>query len=495
MEAGRDRIIPLAQDVLSISKAQLLVGVRFLDRALYELKPVPVDEVPMATDGRYLFFDPMKLLLAYRRDQGYPVRAWAHMLMHCLYRHMFVGLGVDRRLWDLACDMAAEEILRELNIRQLQGTSGRVARLDALDAVRNHVKTMTAEHIYRHLLDDPPAEETLQGWEEIFSMDDHELWHIPSVRVKLRAAVSGGESKEKSDSQQDDDKERDGSGESEDRQDGNGSNPDGNGESQSQDQSQNQSDQTGESMLSDMWKEISERIQMDLETFAKQQGTSAGGMLQSLRSVNRERCDYRQFLRKFASRTEVMRLSPDEYDYVFYTYGLSLYEDMPLVEPLEYREDKRIREFVIAIDTSGSVRGEQVQKFLQKTFTILKQEETFDRKFKLHIIQCDAEIQEDVEISTQEDFDRYIQSMKIRGLGGTDFRPVFERVEQLRMQKKFRNLKGLIYFTDGYGTFPEKQPDYLTAFVFVDQDYQDVRVPPWAIKLLMETEELDEDRL
>lgn len=492
-----DRIIPLAQDVLSIAKAQLLVGIRFLDRALYELKPVPVDLVPLATDGRYMYFDPMKMLMAYRRDQGYPVRVWAHMLMHCLYRHMFVSRGVDHRMWDLACDMAVEEVLRELNIRQLQGINGRVARLDALDAIRKNVKTMTAEHIYRHLLDDPPAEETLQGWEEAFSLDDHKLWYVPSFCLKLRTVAIGDGSKKDNESQQNDGEKRDGSGESEDQQDGNGENQNGGGRGQEGDdenQSQDQSGQTGESMLSEMWKEISERIQMDLETFAKQQGNSAGGMLQSLRSINRERCDYRQFLRKFASRTEVMRLSPDEFDYVFYTYGLSLYDDMPLVEPLEYREDKRIREFVIAIDTSGSVKGKQVQKFLQKTFTILKQEETFDRKFKLHIIQCDAAIQEDVEINTQDDFDRYIQTMNIRGLGGTDFRPVFEHVEQLRVQKKLRNLKGLIYFTDGYGTFPEKQPDYLTAFIFVDQDFQNVRVPPWAIKLLMETEELDEDQ-
>ena len=38
---------------------------------------------------------------------------------------------------------------------------------------------------------------------------------------------------------------------------------------------------------------------------------------------------------------------------------------MPLIEPLEYKEVKRIKEFVIAIDTSGSVSGELVQKFIQ----------------------------------------------------------------------------------------------------------------------------------
>ena len=50
---------------------------------------------------------------------------------------------------------------------------------------------------------------------------------------------------------------------------------------------------------------------------------------------------------------------------------------MPLIEPLEYKDVKRIREFVIAIDTSGSVMGEQEQAFLQKTYNILQSTESF----------------------------------------------------------------------------------------------------------------------
>ena len=67
-----------------------------------------------------------------------------------------------------------------------------------------------------------------------------------------------------------------------------------------------------------------------------------------------------------------MRINDDEYDYIFYTYGLRQYKNMPLIEPLEYKEVKRIREFVIAIDTSGSTSGELVQRFMQKTYNILK---------------------------------------------------------------------------------------------------------------------------
>ena len=187
---------------------------------------------------------------------------------------------------------------------------------------------------------------------------------------------------------------------------------------------------------------------------------------------------------------EAMKINDDEFDYIFYTYGLRLYDKMPLVEPLEYKEEKRIREFVIALDTSGSVQGELVQKFIEKTYNILMQTESFFKKINLHIIQCDAQIQEDVKITSRQEFDEYIENMNLLGFGGTDFRPVFTYVEQLRKEKEFTNLKGLIYFTDGDGTFPQQMPDYPTAFVFVDNDDEPPQVPPWAIRLVLRPNEI-----
>ena len=213
-------------------------------------------------------------------------------------------------------------------------------------------------------------------------------------------------------------------------------------------------------------------------------------MQQQLRELNREKYDYRAFLKKFAVMGEAMKINDDEFDYIFYTYGLKLFKNMPLIEPLEYKEVKRIRDFVIAIDTSVSTSGELVQKFLQKTFNILKSEETFFAKINIYIIQCDAEIQEVKRITSQEEFDNYIKNFTIKGLGGTDFRPVFTYVDKLVAEKAFTNLKGLIYFTDGCGIFPAKKPLYQTAFVFIQDQWNNLNVPPWAIKLMLEPEEI-----
>ena len=137
-----------------------------------------------------------------------------------------------------------------------------------------------------------------------------------------------------------------------------------------------------------------------------------------------------------------------------------------------------------------SCKGELVQRFLEETYSILNESESFSRKINVHIVQCDDQIQEDVVIRSREEMKDYMEHFTIKGQGGTDFRPVFTYVEELKMKKMFFKLRGLIYFTDGYGTFPARKPEYDTAFVFMKEDYRDVDVPPWAIKLIIGEEDL-----
>ena len=93
--------------------------------------------------------------------------------------------------------------------------------------------------------------------------------------------------------------------------------------------------------------------------------------------------------------------------------------------------------------------------------------DNFFRKMNVHIIQCDARAQQDDVITCEDDMKRYMENFKLIGFGGTDFRPAFEYVNELCRKKVFRHLKGLLYFTDGYGTYPARRPDYDVAFVFL----------------------------
>ena len=449
MSEKAEKLNKLAKDVLILSRNTLLVNLRFLDAALSQFEFFPIEESTLLTDGKHILYNPRYILENYKTAKEIPVRDYLHMVMHCVFRHMYMDPNLNRPYWDLACDIAVENMITELNLKAVT-TARERQQAQYIAAIKKELKHVTAEKIYSYLRQSVPDPKKIAEIRGLFYADNHEIWYmtVTEIEICFGLAASGT-----------------GSGEGED---GNES----------------------RSAMAAVWQTISERMQVDLETFGKQRGLLPGSLTQNLAAVNREKYDYTAFLKKFAVMGEAMKINDDEFDYIFYTYGLQLYEKMPLIEPLEYKEIKAIKEFVIAIDTSGSTSGELVQKFVQKTYNILKSTESFFTKINLHIIQCDADIQEDRKITCQEDFDEYLKTMQIRGLGGTDFRPVFEYVEQLRQNQEFTNLKGLIYFTDGYGAFPVKKPDYDTAFVFVDDEYNNPDVPTWAIKLVLKKDEI-----
>lgn len=457
-EVTQEKVEKIAREVINLARNKLLVNMRFLDMALSRLK---VSSNPDATscssvDGKVYIYDPKHILTSYRVEENLPTRNFLHSVLHCVFRHMFVSPSINRDYWDLACDIAVESVINDLGLPYLSTLMSQKQQ-QFLDGFKEEIKTPSAEKVYRFLIDKKLPENKMKTLALLFKGDDHLLWYLTDeekaeLGIEGYSLADGGVS--------------DGD---EDSIPGMGS--------------------TRMFMAQD-WANISERMAVDIATFSKLQGTGAGLLSQNLKEVNRERYNYEEFLKKFAVRGEIMKINPDEFDYNFYTYGLQLYENMPLIEPLEYKDVKRIRDFVIAIDTSGSVAGELVQKFVQKTYNILKSTESFFTKINLHIIQCDAAIQEDVKITTQQEFDDYLKKMKLHGFGGTDFRPVFSYVTAMIECGEFDNLKGMIYFTDGYGTFPARKPDYDAAFVFVDDDAADVDVPPWAIKLVLRTDEI-----
>ena len=454
---NNDLINKAARDVITLARSMLIVKFRFLDMALSRLATVPSDEATLATDGVRLIYGPKHVLRSFKSDHDKPARDYLHVLLHCVFSHMFIGALMEPELWDLACDIAVESTMNDMGM-YVTGDAKKSAQRPEIERIRADVKMLTAEKIYHYFLETGITDEEAKRLGEMFRSDDHSGWH------RQRSINSRS---------------------SEDRDDH------GSSDADEPDTAETDPLQIIPPLgIEEEWKDIAEKVQEALETLFKEQGDTADSLMQNLNAVTREKYDYSGFLKKFAVLGETLGVNDEEFDYIFYTYGLKLYENMPLVEPLEYKESRRIREFVIAIDTSASTSGELVQKFLQKTYNILKSTESFFSRVNIHIIQCDADIQEHVKIISEEEFDRYINSMDILGLGGTDFRPVFELVDKLIDAGEFSDLRGLIYFTDGYGTFPPHKPGYQTAFVFLDDEYRDPDVPPWAIKLVLQDDEI-----
>ena len=105
----------LAADVLDIARGRLLVNLRYMDVAL-TFHDRKVYHGSFSTDGRVLYYDPAFVLRTYRESREMLTRTYLHLVLHCVFCHPFAGLDMDRRLWDLACDMAAESVVCELDL-------------------------------------------------------------------------------------------------------------------------------------------------------------------------------------------------------------------------------------------------------------------------------------------------------------------------------------------------------------------------------------------
>ena len=114
--------------------------------------------------------------------------------------------------------------------------------------------------------------------------------------------------------------------------------------------------------------------------------------------------------------------------------------------------------------------------------------EAFFERFNLHILECDCEVQQDTRLTTLAELTDWLRTMTLHGGGGTDFRPAFRYVDGLVERGEFAHLPGLLYFTDGYGVFPDVPPAYRAVFVMLRYRYDDIDLPPWAEKLVLEAD-------
>ena len=238
--------------------------------------------------------------------------------------------------------------------------------------------------------------------------------------------------------------------------------------------------------LAKWWGQQGEEMRRNGSQRKRKPGTAKRSRSQHLVPASGHRGDYREILQSLSAFREDSRINPEEFQYAWYAYGLEIYENMPLIEPLEYREERKIEDLVLVIDTSGSCEKELVRVFLEETKGILEQEQLFFRRFCLHILQCDNCIQQDDKITSQEEFEDYLEHLTITGGGGTDFEPAFRHIGKLRQAGEFRDLRGVLYFTDGCGLYPREKPEYEVYFVMLNHHYDAIDMPGWIHPLVLE---------
>ena len=230
------------------------------------------------------------------------------------------------------------------------------------------------------------------------------------------------------------------------------------------------------------WEDIGKRTEEELkEGKDKDEGDKLSWFLHL---EHKNYTPFQDFLRKFSVDREELKTDPESFDYGYYYFGLSQYGNMPLIEENEYREKRKIPELGIAIDTAYSTKGEMVKRFLEEALAILQNKEAFFSKCRVHIVECDDRIRKDILVENAEEMEHYRQRFEVSGGYGTDFRPVFHYIEDLRKKGELKELKALLYFTDGRGRYPKYAPAYTAAFVFPKgEDIDDENAPFWAMKL------------
>lgn len=426
--------VQMSEKILAYVRNELYLELRFMDIALSALVPKADASLhSFATDGTMLYFSTEQVLRVFKNNAMFLDRAYLHSVLHCIFSHLWIGGKRDRWLWHIACDIAVEYTIdgmgKNCTKRILSWT-----REQFYQRLRSQKEGVSAAIIYRMLMDMsavPEQKEQLTVLEREFYTDDHRYW--PKQE-------------------------------------------DGNAKQQAATASQKK------------WDKIARQTRQMQEQRGDE--TKDGEeLLAAQLAAQKGRRSYRDFLQKFAVLREELHSDPDEFDLNYYTYGLKLYGNLPLIEPLESRETKKIREFVIIIDTSYSTSGELVEQFLRETVDILLQSDSFFTDSVIRILQCDNQVRSDIVITEKNQLSTFLNQFQVIGGGGTDFRPAFAYVNELVEQGAFKNLTGLLYFTDGKGIYPKRRPDYKAAFLFLE-DYDESAVPPWAMRLRLEPEEL-----
>ena len=109
---------------------------------------------------------------------------------------------------------------------------------------------------------------------------------------------------------------------------------------------------------------------------------------------------------------------------------------------------------VIAIDSSGSIDGKSLSLFLAEVESIMNTYENFE----IDLLVADAKVHEHHILYPGDEL-----SYTLKGGGGTNFENTFIYIEE-----NIDDVTILLYFTDGFGKFPENEGSFETVWILTD---------------------------
>lgn len=400
------------------ARARLVIDARFWGALALKLEPkeapknpkahgCPPKGEPLATDGKHVFYVPELV-----QDMPMPelVGKLARMVAHCAAGHVFRRGARDEKQWDAACRKAIVPILNEAEFE-----TGEPSETE----YKTHSgKWMAAEEVYRRL--PPPMPQDGDGEpdpnSEAGQGDSGESGQGGRGGTVVQGYPEGGEQPQEQGQQPGDGQGQGSGGESQPQ------------ESQSQGQSESKSDAEKD------WRRAV------AEASAVSQGAGVenipGGIVEAALNT---RVPWQTVLQQFVQQTN------DDYSWLKAERRF-----MPRVY-LPGIQSEGIKSLVLGLDTSGSIDLETVKEMLAELGSILD----LYPMCKLTVIYHNSEAYK-VEEYTASDPPHLT---KINS-GGTNFTPVFSRVDELGL-----NPECVIMLTDCDGPAPEQAPDYPVLWV------------------------------
>lgn len=365
------------------------------------------------TDGRALAFNTDFVATMIKEQR---VGLVAHEVLHLVFGHLGRSEGKDIDLWLMATDFVVNDYVAEMS----KGAPEIIALIPNPCYDRKY-HNWTAEQVYADLK------------EHYKSRKPRNIDNLPS----------SGNTRSKDSSKKSKSKEQQSNGDQDNQEQNGGA------------QTKEKSKVCGTAAQKLSKPEI-ERIKRQITTIAevlKRQG-KLPGKFEELVKLMRPQVDWRTVLASFL----VSCLA----DYSFERPDRRMFAHNIYLPSVDSEEKMQL---FVAIDTSGSMSIKQIQQGISEVKSIVDLYPHIEGK----MIQCDAAIQDISPIDAE--------LIKIRGRGGTNFIPVFEKI-----QGEYWRPDLLVYFTDGYGVYPKIPPSYPVLWCYT----RDHKEAPFGKEIIMD---------
>ncbi len=404
------------EDKLVAARTKLILDKPFLGALVLRLPLQAANPAwcpTTGTDARKFYYNP-EYVQELRTEEAQFVLA--HEALHCALSHFARRQHRVKHRWDLACDYAINPILLEDGLKPPPG----------MIMMKEYVG-MSAEEIYP-LLNDNDMTETMD--QHLYDKEDNpnegssdKTENPLDNRDKQEEPPPPKDSEPDSSSSPEQGEESKGSGQQQEFDEGAAG-----GEPPPPPLSQQEAEE-----LSVQWQQ---RLAGAAQQ-AQQAGKLSGVMKRLVEELLQPRLPWRTLLAHYMTA-----IARDDYSY---TRPSSRRGDPAIFPTLKSHQINA----VVALDVSGSVTDKELQDCLSEINAIKGQV-----RATVTLLACDSEIVTGFPLRF-EPWEEASLPHDMPGGGSTDFRPVFEWMQQQDQQPDI-----LVYFTDAQGYFPKTQPNF-----------------------------------